>query len=221
MTLCDIDRWRHIYVVALRSWTRRRFTPPQQRSYSAVKTEILSVGRLVRGKGLSLLLASVAELVDEGLDLSVTVVGEGPARQELETDVRRLQLHRRVRFEGAAGQDEIRSFYERADIFCLPSFAEGIPVVAMEAMATELPVLTTQIMGVPELVENGVDGMLVPPGRIDSLSDSLRSLVRAPELRRTIGAAARRKICERYDVRASAAEMRSVLEREIGLQAEA
>ena len=68
-----------------------------------------------------------------------------------------------VRFHGAVGQDEIRTHYARADLFCLPSFAEGVPVVAMEAMAMELPVVSTRIMGIPELVGDGSTGCSSPP----------------------------------------------------------
>jgi type I site-specific restriction endonuclease len=117
--------------------------------------------------------------------------------------------------ECVVGQDEIRAFYGRADIFCLPSFAEGIPVVAMEAMAMELPVVSTRIMGVPELVEDGEGGLLVPPGRADLLTDALRRLVRFPEERRRMGSAGRRKVIRDFDVEASAQRMRAVLETEL------
>src|SRR5207344_2299739 len=97
------------------------------------------------------------------------IVGDGPARGEFEGVARRLRVSEHVGFLGAVGQDDIRRLYGRADIFCLPSFAEGIPVVAMEAMAMELPVVTTRIMGIPELVTDGTDGLLVPPGRVAAL----------------------------------------------------
>jgi len=216
MTLSDTARWPHIHVVRC-GVDPEIFRAPDRGRDGTGRTEILFVGRLLHGKGLSLLFASVAELVAEGFELTVRIVGDGPERRKLEAEVRRLRLDDRVRFEGAAGQDDIRSFYERADIFCLPSFAEGIPVVAIEAMATELPVITTQIMGIPELVENGVEGLLVPPGKVDALTGALRRLVCTPELRRKMGAAGRAKVYAMYDVRRSAATMRSVLEQEIAL----
>jgi glycosyltransferase involved in cell wall biosynthesis len=131
--------------------------------------------------------------------------------------VRRLGLAEHVRFLGSVGQDELRAHYARADIFCLPSFAEGIPVVAMEAMAMEVPVVSTRIMGIPELVEHGVHGLLVPPGRVDALIDAIERLVRAPDERRSMGQAGRAKVRDDYDVARSAVRMRSVLETELGV----
>ena len=113
----------------------------------------------------------------------------------------------------------MKHFYAAADLFCLPSFAEGIPVVAMEAMAMELPVVTTRIMGIPELVEDGAHGLLVPPGRVDALTDALDRLVRAPDERRRMGIAGREKVRLDYDVARSAARMRAVLAVELGLPA--
>jgi colanic acid/amylovoran biosynthesis glycosyltransferase len=170
---------------------------------------------LLHGRGLSLLFESLAELRDEGLEVTLTVVGDGPARAEFEASARARGVDGAVRFVGAVGQDEIRAFYGRADIFCLPSFAEGIPVVAMEAMAMELPVVSTRIMGVPELVEDGEGGLLVPPGRADLLTDALRRLVRFPEERRRMGSAGRRKVIRDFDVEASAQRMPAVLETEL------
>ncbi len=88
-----------------------------------------------------------------------------------------------MRFAGAVGHDEILPMLRAADIFCLPSFSEGVPVVLMEAMAHSVPVVTTQIMGIPELVENERTGLLVAPGRVDVLVDALARLVADPELR--------------------------------------
>jgi glycosyltransferase involved in cell wall biosynthesis len=116
------------------------------------------------------------------------------------------------------GQDEIRSHYEQADIFCLPSFAEGLPVVLMEAMAMELPVVATQIMGVPELVEHGISGVLVPPGRSDLLGVALARLAADPALRATMGAAGRRKVVNEHDVQGSAQELEN-LYRQLGAAA--
>jgi glycosyltransferase involved in cell wall biosynthesis len=217
MTLSGQEHWPHIHVVRC-GVDPRVYVPPPDRQRSTSRAEILFASRLLHGKGLTLLFGSVAELVHEGLDLTLTVVGDGPARREFEESARLLGVTDRVSFVGAVGQDEIRGFYERADIFCLPSFAEGIPVVAMEAMAMELPVVTTRIMGVPELVEDTKSGLLVPPGRVEPLTEALRMLVRSPDERRRMGAAARQKVTRDFNVAASAARMRGVLETEIGLE---
>jgi glycosyltransferase involved in cell wall biosynthesis len=214
MTLTSQDRWPHIHVVRC-GVDPRVYVPPPTRSDSATGAQLLFVSRLLHGKGLTLLLESVLQLRREGLDVELTIVGDGPARAECEQSAHSLGIVDHVQFVGAVGQDEIRGFYERADVFCLPSFAEGIPVVAMEAMAMELPVVTTRIMGIPELVEDGETGLLVSPGRVDPLTDALRTLVCSPDERRRMGAAGRRKVMRDFDVSVSATRMRAVLESEL------
>jgi colanic acid/amylovoran biosynthesis glycosyltransferase len=216
MRLSESSRWGHIHVVRC-GVDLLVYKPPSKRSNSATAAEVLFVGRLLHGKGLSLLLEAVAELRRRRLDVTLTVVGDGPARAEVEAAVRARRLTEHARLLGSVGQDELLARYAGADVFCLPSFAEGIPVVAMEAMAMELPVVTTRIMGIPELVEDGATGLLVPPGRVDALTDALDRLIRAPEERRRMGVAGREKVRADYDVARSARRMRSVLEEELGL----
>jgi colanic acid/amylovoran biosynthesis glycosyltransferase len=217
MRLTGSERWPHIHVVPC-GVDPDVYIPPAERAGSDRAAEVLFVGRLLHGKGLPLLFEAVAELRRRGLDVRATIVGDGPAREECEAVAHRLGLSELVHFVGAVGQDDIRRHYERADVFCLPSFAEGIPVVAMEAMAMELPVVTTRIMGIPELVDDGKDGLLVAPGRADALTDALEPLVRSPEERGRMGRAAREKVRERYDVARSAQRMRAVLEDELRLR---
>jgi glycosyltransferase involved in cell wall biosynthesis len=216
MTLAPSESWQHIHVVRC-GVDPRVYVPPPERPGSDRRVEILFVGRLLHGKGLSLLFEAIAELRRRELEVSASIVGDGPARGELQTVARRLGLSDHVRFLGAVGQDDLRRLYSGADIFCLPSFAEGIPVVAMEAMAMQLPVVTTRIMGIPELVTHGTEGLLVAPGRVDPLTEALERLVRAPEERREMGRAARRKVEREYDVARSAEQLRAVLEDELSL----
>lgn len=164
---------------------------------------ILCVGRLVPFKGQALLLDSVAELRRRGIDARLSLVGEGPSRPRLERRAAGLGLDGAVEFAGAVGQDEIRSRYAAADAFCLPSFAEGVPVVLMEAMAMRLPVVTSRIMGIAELVDDGVGGILLPPGRGDLLTEALARLARDPDLRRRLGESGRQKVAAEFDVRES------------------
>jgi colanic acid/amylovoran biosynthesis glycosyltransferase len=220
MGLTSRDRWRHIHVVRC-GVEPTVYVPPTDRSGSDRSAEILFVGRLLHGKGLPLLFDAIAELRRRDLDVRATIVGDGPARAELEAVARGLGLSAHVRFLGSVGQDDIRSHYARADLFCLPSFAEGIPVVAMEAMAMELPVVSTRIAGLAELIEDGRHGFLVAPGRVDELTDALERLVRAPAERKQMGRAARQKVSDDYDVARSAERMRAVFEEELALGARA
>ena len=216
MRLSPLERWPHIHVIRC-GIDPSTFTGAPDRQGSDRHASVLFVGRLLHGKGLSLLFEAIAELRRRGLDVVATIVGDGPAREELDAVVRRLGLARHIKFLGAVGQDEIRGHYAAADIFCLPSFAEGIPVVAIEAMAMELPVVTTRITGIPELVDDGVSGVLIPPGRVDQLTDALERLVRSPDERRRMGRAARSKVEQDFDVRRAGERMRWVLQDELGL----
>jgi glycosyltransferase involved in cell wall biosynthesis len=96
-------------------------------------------------------------------------------------------------------------------VFCLASFAEGIPIVLMEAMAQELPVVATAIMGVPELVVHGGSGLLVPPGRADELAAALEELARNPALCGHLGSAGRERVAEAYELRSSVGGLLEVL----------
>lgn len=214
MTLSSRERWDHIHVVRC-GVDLDVYRPPAARPPRPTSVEVLCVGRLLRGKGLSLLFEAVAQLRSEGHSVHIRLVGDGPERADLEAEADRLRLSEVVHFEGAVGQDDIHRFYASADIFCLPSFAEGIPVVAMEAMAMELPVVTTRIMGIPELVEDGVQGLLVPPGRVDALVDALRELATAKDLRVRMGKAGREKVRRDFDVAQSARVMRDALTKEL------
>jgi colanic acid/amylovoran biosynthesis glycosyltransferase len=172
--------------------------------------EVLMVGRVVPVKGHPVLIEALAELRRRGVDARATIVGEGAERANLERMAQRFGVEDRVLFTGAVGQDDIRAHYARADVFCLPSFAEGLPVVAMEAMAMGLPVVSTRIMGIPEVVEHGVTGLLVPPARHDLLADALEQLAGDAELRAVMGRAGREKAEAEFDADDSAAQLREI-----------
>jgi glycosyltransferase involved in cell wall biosynthesis len=113
-----------------------------------------------------------------------------------------------VEFTGAVGQGEIVRYYERADVFAMPSFAEGVPVVLMEAMATGLPVVSTRIAGIPELVDDGQSGFLVAPGRVDELSSALERVLGATaEERATMGRAGRAKVGAEFAIESVAEQL--------------
>lgn len=160
--------------------------------------EILCVGRLVAAKGQQVLLDAMVRLLGQGRRVRLRFVGDGPDRAALEAGVAQLNLGKVVIFEGSVNQDRIRAFYESADVFALPSFAEGIPVVLMEAMAMEIPVVTTWITGVPELIRSGTDGLLVAPSDEQGLATAISQLMDDPALCRRLGAAGRVRVTEQY-----------------------
>lgn len=163
---------------------------------------LVYVGRLTPLKGGRLLIAAMAALRDSHPGLRLTVIGDGPDRAFLEDAAR--PLGDRVRFTGYLSQDEVAGVLAGADALCLPSFAEGVPVVLMEAMAAGRPVISTRITGIPELVEDGVSGLLVPPSDADALRTAIARLADDPALRHRMGAAGRARVRAEFDVRAEA-----------------
>jgi len=210
MTLVAEERWSRLRLVRCGvdpgAFAPNGGPPPGRR-----ELELLCVGRLVAVKGHVVLLDALAELRARGVPLRATLVGDGPERAALTAHAVRLGLGHAVAFAGAVGQDAIRAHYARADVVCMPSFAEGLPVVLMEAMAMAIPVVATWIAGVPELVRDGHSGLLVAPGRPDELAGAIERLARDPELRRRLGRAGRERVLEEFDVGRSVRVLRRVL----------
>ena len=122
-----------------------------------------AVSRLSPEKGFEYLLRAVATLRDRGVELSVVLAGEGPSRGELESLARELRLH--VEFLGGVAHDAVPDVLRRLDVFAMPSTWEGFGVSALEASATGLPVVASDIHGIPDVVRDGVTGLLVPAAR--------------------------------------------------------
>jgi colanic acid/amylovoran biosynthesis glycosyltransferase len=178
--------------------------------------ELLSVGRLAPDKGQPVLLRALAALGARGYDVRATLVGNGEERERLEALAAELGVADRVRLTGAVGQDEIHALYARADVFCLPSFAEGVPVVLMEAMAMQVPVVATTIMGVPELVEDGRTGLLVPPANVERLTDAIARLADDGGLRERLGRAGREKVADEFELGAVGERLLEVFRSRLG-----
>lgn len=162
--------------------------------------EVICVGRLCSAKGQHILVDAIELLREEGRAIRLRLVGDGVDRRSLEDHVKERELSQDVIFEGAVNQDRIRDLYSRADAFSIPSFAEGIPVVLMEAMSMEIPCVTTRITGIPELIRDGVDGILAAPSDVRGLADGLGQLMDNPEMREQMGKQARQRIVELYNL---------------------
>ena len=133
-------------------------------------------------------------------NLRLRLVGDGPDRVGLAQAIEAAGLTQHVILEGSVNQDHIRDYYRQADIFVLASFAEGIPVVLMEAMAMEIPCVSTFVAGIPELIRSEIDGILVPPSDDRELAGAIKRLVDDPVLRRRLGVAGRRRVMEKYNL---------------------
>lgn len=201
MLQTDPVHWPRLHRVYCGIDTIRFQPPPQGDTQESPPLRLLTVARLSPEKGLTVLLDALAAARAAGTDVILTLVGDGPLRGSLGEQARRLGLTEPVTFAGPVGQDRISDFYHRADVFVLPSFSEGLPVVLMEAMASGLPVIASRITGIPELVRDGLDGLLVPPGNTDELAAAIRNLAADPKRRRAFAASARDRVCTAFDAR--------------------
>jgi glycosyltransferase involved in cell wall biosynthesis len=174
---------------------------------------LVTVGRLAPVKGHALLLEAMRDLRERNVPVHLTIVGDGPKREALEEYAVKLGVDSDVDFTGAVGQDVISTYYAKADVYVHASFAEGVPVVIMEAMAHELPVVATGVMGVRELVKDGENGLVIRPARPDELVSAIERMADDPEQRRRMGVAGRATVEAEFDVRKSAALLRDLFDR--------
>ncbi len=178
---------------------------------------VLCVASLQDYKGHTYLLEACAQLVSQGVPLACTLVGEGPERPALDQMVSRLGLEGCVFLAGARSSAEVRELLAQADVMALPSVVlssglqEGLPVALIEAMAMEVPVVATRVSGVPELVEDGSTGLLVPERDADSLAEAIASLFESPELRRQLARAGRAKVLADHDLQVNVKRLRDLL----------
>ncbi len=177
--------------------------------------EVFCVGRLVPVKAHHILLAAIELLVRAGRDVRLHLVGDGPSRAALESEVAARGLQACVVFEGWRNQDEVRVLYEQADAFALASFAEGVPVVLMEAMAMEIPCVATRITGIPELIRDGIEGLLVTPSDEAALAEALARLMDDAALRRRLGQAGRQRIIEKYNLARNSEHLAGIFRRRL------
>jgi glycosyltransferase involved in cell wall biosynthesis/GT2 family glycosyltransferase len=141
---------------------------------------VVCVGRLCEQKGQLRLLEALGCLAADGMPFQAVLAGDGPMRRDLEAEIARLGLADRVRVTGWLSGAEVRRELVEARALVLPSFAEGLPVVLMEAMALGRPVITTYVAGIPELVRPGVNGWLIPAGSVEALAGAIRQALEAP-----------------------------------------
>ncbi len=163
------------------------------------------VGRLAAVKGVPVLLEALSFLKGELPRLRGTLIGDGPERARLEQDAADLGLRDVVDFAGYRSQSEVARALKVTDALVLPSFAEGVPVVLMEAMAAGRPVITTGVAGVSELVEHGKSGFLVPPGDAQRLAQAIRAVLADPDRRIEMGRTGRTRVVEDFDIGKEAA----------------
>jgi glycosyltransferase involved in cell wall biosynthesis len=216
MAFVDEEHWSKLHVVHCGVDPNSHAPRAAGGPGGARALRLLAVGRLTRIKGQALLLEALAMLHERGVAAQLTVVGDGPKRAGLERLAQSLGVAAHVHFTGAVGQEAIARHYDASDVFVHASFAEGIPVVLMEAMAHRLPVVAASVMGTSELVQDGENGLLVRPGRPDELAAAVERLAADRELRRRLGEAGCRTVESGFSVAASAVQLRDLLARYAG-----
>jgi glycosyltransferase involved in cell wall biosynthesis len=178
---------------------------------------LVCVGRLSEQKGLLLLVEAAARLKAEGLHFEIDVLGEGPMRPQIERRIREGGLEQVVRLAGWASADAVREAIFASRALVLPSFAEGLPVALMEALALGRPVITTAIAGIPELVDPGVTGWLVPAGSLDELVAAMRAaLVAPPERLGEMGRAGGALVARNHDAAREARKLADLFQHVVG-----
>ncbi|KST65271.1 glycosyltransferase family 4 protein [Mastigocoleus testarum] len=174
---CDYKQWSKIHVV--HCGVDENFLNQTVKDISP-EPHLTCVGRLCEQKGQLLLLQAVGQLSQEGKKCKLTLVGDGELRPEVEALIAEYGLEEQVTITGWASGEEVKNHIANARVLVLPSFAEGLPVVIMEALALGRPVISTYVAGIPELVNHGVNGWLVPAGSIEELKNAIRSALVLP-----------------------------------------
>jgi colanic acid/amylovoran biosynthesis glycosyltransferase len=190
----------------------RRLGAPRERAAEAGL--VLSVARLIEKKGLSDLVVACGLLAGRGVPLRLELVGDGPLRRELAETAARVGAP--VEFRGALPQEEVLELYRRAAVFCLPCVVastgdrDGLPTSVLEAMALGVPVVTTAVGGLGELVVDGRTGLVVPERDPEALADALQQLLSDTALANRLAAEARQLVERRFSLERSVSSLRSL-----------
>ena len=188
------------------------FVKPEDLS-PAVVPRLVCVGRLCEQKGQLLLVEAVAALVGRGVEVELVLAGDGEMRSAVEESIASHGIGDRVRITGWISSAQVRDELLAARALVLPSFAEGLPVVIMEAMAIGRPVISTFVAGIPELVRDGIDGWLVPAGDVDALADAMTACLTTSAGRlEEMGRSGHERVGVRHSIDVEAGRLRSMFD---------
>jgi glycosyltransferase involved in cell wall biosynthesis len=174
-----LEQWDKVKIV--RCGLDASFLADNEHKEPNLSHQIVCVGRLCEQKGQLLLLDAVRSLRDSGVDCTLILAGDGPMRAEVERRIAEFNLSDRVEITGWISSQQVKALLVESRGLVLPSFAEGLPVVIMEALALYRPVITTYVAGIPELVKNDENGWIIPAGDVDALTQSIQSLLKADQ----------------------------------------
>ncbi len=202
---CDLSQWSKLHVV--HCGVDQAFLTQPLVPVSA-ELRLVCVGRLCEAKGQLLLIEAIKPLIADGIPLKLVLVGDGPLRSQIEQITDRDNLHDHIEMTGWASNETVRQELLAARAFVLPSFAEGLPVAIMEALALHRPVISTYVAGIPELVLPGTCGWLVPAGSVTDLSAALRSALQlSPQALEQMGQAGADRVAQQHNIATEAAKL--------------
>lgn len=193
------------------------FTRPVETNYNNDMFTVVAVGQLIACKGFQVLIEACHLLAERGIAFHCHILGEGEERSRLEKLVDQYNLREHVLLPGRVYQEDLRQLLSQADAFALPCVRDesgrqdGLPVVLTEAMAMELPVISTRIAGIPELVDHGHNGFLTSPGDAKTLADMLLYLNDNPAVRQQFGKAGREKVLAEFSIHRSIDKLANLL----------
>ncbi len=202
---CDRTLWSKIHIIHCgvdkMFLTEAHIAVPEQ-------PRLVCIGRLCEQKGHLLLVEAISKLAAEGLQFKVILVGDGPLRVEIENTIAQQGLQYHIEITGWVSNSEVQQHLLASRAMVLPSFAEGLPVAIMEALALQRPVISTYVAGIPELVESGVNGWLVPPGSVEAIVAAMREALQLPrEKLEILGRAGAERIATQYDAAKEASSL--------------
>lgn len=202
---CEAAQWPKIHVVHCGLEPAFAAEPGDA---GARSQRLVCVGRLCEAKGQLLLVEAVAQLHARGVAFELVLAGDGPSRGEIDAAIRRAGLSELVRITGWISSERVRDEILAARALVLPSFAEGLPVVIMEAMALRRPALGTFVAGIPELVQPGRSGWLFPAGSVHALAEAMQACLDCtPEEILRMGEAAQQRVRERHSADVEAGKL--------------
>ncbi len=202
---CPVSQWSKIHIIHC-GLDEAFFNQPPTPIVNA--SRLVCVGRLAEQKGMPILIEAAARLSADGVGFELTIAGDGPLRAELERLIERKGLRERVRLAGWMSGAMVRDELLQSRAMVLASFAEGLPVVIMEALALGRPVVSSAVAGIPELVQNGRTGWLVPPGNVEALADAMRQALSADKSTlEKMGVAGAALVRERHSARTEAGKL--------------
>jgi colanic acid/amylovoran biosynthesis glycosyltransferase len=211
VTICEFNRSQTYRMTSTEDWSKvnivrcgldlSQFPQKLKRPRDAGPIRVLCVARLDKEKGIPGLIEAFSQVVSEGLDAHLDLIGDGPERDAVERQIRELRLQERVTLHGRKAGQDVRDAFVRADICAMSSLIEGLPIVLMEAMATGTPVIAPTIAGIPELVTHERTGLLYTPSNWGELAGCITRLAKDESLRERLVEGGRKKVEEQHDIK--------------------